>query len=173
MDSIGRSLADPSSDGRARNHTGSFGFYGIVDQMLWRAPGGEGRGLAGFARLAGAPEDRNLVSLYADAGLTYKGPFERRGNDVAGISFAYAAISDTAAGLDKDARSLTGSGRPVRDYEAVIELTYQMALAPWWIVQPDLQYVFHPGGGAATVDQPDAARIRDAAILGLRTSIKF
>ena len=30
---------------------------------------------------------------------------------------------------------------PVRSGEAVIELMYQAQLKPWWMLQPDLQYV--------------------------------
>jgi porin len=29
----------------------------------------------------------------------------------------------------------------------VIEMTYQAQLKPWWVLQPDLQYVINPGGG--------------------------
>ena len=35
---------------------------------------------------------------------------------------------------------------PIRDYEMLFELSYQAQIAPWWIVQPDLQYIVHPGG---------------------------
>ena len=55
-------------------HNGNAAIYGIIDQMLWRAEAGSDRGLRAFARAAGAPSDRNAVSFYADAGLTYKGP---------------------------------------------------------------------------------------------------
>jgi carbohydrate-selective porin OprB len=34
----------------------------------------------------------------------------------------------------------------VRNSEAVIELMYQAQLKPWWMLQPDLQYVINPGG---------------------------
>src|ERR1035438_10031162 len=35
---------------------------------------------------------------------------------------------------------------PIRDQEVVFEMTYAAQIAPWWIVQPDLQYLVHPGG---------------------------
>jgi porin len=55
----------------------------------------------------------------------------------------------------------------VRDAETVIELTYQLALAPWWSVQPDVQYILGP--------TPQASRrpIQDAVVLGMRTSVRF
>ena len=39
---------------------------------------------------------------------------------------------------------------PVRDYEAVLEITYQAQITPWMTLQPDLQHVFHPGGHVLT-----------------------
>jgi carbohydrate-selective porin OprB len=29
-----------------------------------------------------------------------------------------------------------------RDYETVLELTYQSSVAHWWVLQPDLQLIF-------------------------------
>jgi porin len=174
FDNTGRSLADPSSDKEPRLHSGNYGLYGMVDRMLWRVPGTEDQGLAGFLRVSGSPGDRNLVELYADAGLTWKAPFEGRDNDVAGLAFAVAGIGRNARRLDSDTRAFTGTPIPVRDEEAVLELTYQFAAAPWWLIQPDLQYIFHPGGNVANPAIPSGtAPIRDAAVLGLRTSIKF
>jgi porin len=54
----------------------------------------------------------------------------------------------------------------------VLELTYQAVLAPWLVVQPDVQYVFHPGGGGARSADP-AATIPDALVIGLRTTLKL
>ena len=28
----------------------------------------------------------------------------------------------------------------------VLEATYRIALAPWWTVQPDVEYIINPGG---------------------------
>ncbi|MGH8711588.1 MAG: carbohydrate porin, partial [Burkholderiales bacterium] len=36
---------------------------------------------------------------------------------------------------------------PVRTYELALEVTYQAQIGPSWIVQPDFQYIFRPGGG--------------------------
>jgi len=55
----------------------------------------------------------------------------------------------------------------------VLELTYQAQIAPWWTVQPDLQVIFHPGGTVANPRSASGAVVRDAVIVGLRTTIKF
>ena len=52
--------------------SGNDGIYGMVDQMIYRVPGTEDGAVGVFARLSGSPGDRNLVSFYADAGVTGK-----------------------------------------------------------------------------------------------------
>src|SRR5680860_459479 len=59
-----------------------WALYGIVDQLIWRVPGSEDpQGVSVFARFAGAPEDRNLVDFYFDAGFTFTGMIPGRPND--------------------------------------------------------------------------------------------
>jgi porin len=176
VDGRGRSLASPSAD-VPRRHDSDFGFYAIADLLLYRVPGTDDHGLGGFLRLGGAPGDRNFVNFYADAGLTYKGPFESRGDDVLSFGAAYAGVSGSAEQLVAALQRIGAkTGTPFRtpDYEGVIEVNYQASLAPWWTVQPDMQMVLHP---TAAVVRPTAAtplpHIGNAFILGLRTSIRF
>jgi porin len=51
-------------------------------------------------------------------------------------------------------------------------LTYQYQVTPWWILQPDFQYVFNPGAGVANPNAP-GERVQDEAVFGLRTIITF
>ena len=44
--------------------------------------------------------------------------------------------------------------RPVREFEAAIELTNSAQTTPWWMAQPGLQYIFHPTGGGAPASAP-------------------
>ncbi|MFO0989128.1 MAG: carbohydrate porin [Alphaproteobacteria bacterium] len=162
-DGAGLSLADPASSGVARRHRGNYGGYFVADQALWRMDGSKERGLDAFLRFGVNPSDRNLVGWYADAGLVLRGAFETRPADAIGIAFGFARIAGAARGLGRDAL-LFGGAAPLRDHEAVLELTYVAQIAPWWSVQPDFQYVFHPGARAAA---------RDAAVIGVRTTVKF
>ena len=50
-------------------------------------------------------------------------------------------------GSDRDAVVFSGTLAPIRDFELVLELTYQALIIPGWIIQPDFQFVHHPGGG--------------------------
>jgi porin len=61
----------------------------------------------------------------------------------------------------------------LRDYEILFEVTYQAQIRPGSFVQPDFQYVFHPGGGVIDPLNPFVGRIPDAAVFGLRTVMKF
>ncbi len=50
FDNTGLSLASPQSTGIPLEHTGDFGFYGMVDQTLYRVPGTDDQGLSAFFR---------------------------------------------------------------------------------------------------------------------------
>jgi porin len=172
-DSLGHSLADPISSGIPATHGSNFGAYLVVDKMLWRRPDTATQGLAAFLRVGYAPPDRNLISLEIDAGFTFKGLFPNRELDVFGVGVSYARIG-YARRLDRDEVLFTGIARPVRDYESVLEITYEARIAPWWLLQPDLQLVFHPGGyTAAPPPAPIGQPIPNALVIGLRSGITF
>jgi porin len=168
----GLSLADPASSEPGRRHRGDFALYGVMDQLLWRDPTTKDGGLGLFARMMGTPGDRNLVNFYLDAGLTLKAPFRGRDSDTVGLGIGIARISDTASKLDSDNARYAGTATPIRRHETVLELSYQAQIAPWWQVQPDLQYVFNPGGGVTDPLRP-GKRLGDAVVLGLRTNVTF
>jgi len=173
-DTLGRSLADPTSNGIAGPHRGNYGLYLILDKMLWQPPNAGARGFAGFLRVGGAAGDRNLINLELDAGLTYKGLFPGRDADLIGIAASYGRIGGAARGLSSDMVLFSGGAQPIRDYESVLELTYQWNVAPWWVLQPDLQAIFHPNGhAAAPLPAPVGQPIPNALVLGLRSTITF
>ena len=66
-DNTGLSLANPQSTGTAQSHQGNYSFYAVADQMIWRPDPDEPRSIGVFARVMGAPGDRNLVSVSANA----------------------------------------------------------------------------------------------------------
>ena len=156
FDSTGRSLADPASAGIPLNHTGDTGFYGVVDQMLYRIPGSEDRGLSGFVRAGGV--------------LVYKGLIPRRPDDKIGIAAAYARVGDNARGLDSDIGLFGNFFYPVRNGETMVELIYQTQVTPWWMLQPEVQYIIRPGGG---VLNNDGSLRPNAWVLAVRSALSF
>jgi porin len=174
LDTAGASLAGSTSNGIPATHDGDYGLYLILDKMLWQPPKAISQGLGGFLRIGGAPGDRNLINLEVDAGLTYKGLLPNRQLDVLGVAVGYVRIGAAARALASDESMFTGIEQPARDYESVLEVTYQVNLAPWWILQPDLQVIFHPGGNvAAPLPAPPTQLIPNAVVVGLRSSITF
>ena len=173
-DTLGHSLADPVSNGIAATHRGNYGLYLVLDKMLWRRPDTATQGLAAFLRVGNAPTDRNLFSLEMDAGLTYKGLLPGRELDALGVAASYGRIGNAARRLDGDEILFTGTSGTVRDYEAVLEITYEARISPWWTLQPDFQLIAHPGGHVAPPLGASSARlIPNALVLGLRSSITF
>jgi porin len=150
---------------------GDYGFYAVAEQQIYRIPGNNAEhGVHAFARLSKSPEDRDLIDLYVDGALVFKGFVPSRADDDFGIAFAYARISDRASAFDRDMNAVNGSSLPVRDYEAVIEAYYKFQVIPGLTVQPDFQYVMHPAGHEA---QDNGLAIKDAVLAGVRVSLNY
>lgn len=144
--------------GFARNKSGNSVIYGIIDQEVFRESGSEDQGLGLFARAMFAPEEQNTVDYAFEAGLVYKGLIPGRDEDTIGLGYAHISISD-----DFD-RANAAPGVPSADFEGIIELTYNAQITPWLSVQPDVQYIIHPGASNA---------LSDEWAVGLRASIAF
>lgn len=169
FDSLGLSLADPASSGTPLRHGSDQAFYAVVDQQLYASASGS-ESVSMFARFMVAPTNRNLVDLYVDGGVVLYGLVPGRPKDLFGIAAAYARVSDDAKALDRDAASF-GSLSPVRRDEALMELSYIAEVIPGFTVQPDIQYVWNPGGGAP--DDSGTKRLDDAVVIGIRTSLNY
>ncbi len=172
-DNTGLSLANPASTGIPQPHRGDYSLYAVADQMVWQDANEADRTVNLFARAMGTPQvDRNLIVFSMNAGFNFHEPILHRDDDSFGVGIGYAKVSSRAAGLDGDSAFFSGSYVPVRSGETYLEATYQYAVTPWWQLQPDLQYVFNPGGGLANPDD-SGQRIKNETVIGLRTSILF
>jgi len=173
LDTFGRPLADPASTGLARQVRGNAGFYGILDQTIFREPEKDDEGASVFVRGAFSPSRSSLVDLYLDAGIAFKGFIEGRSDDTFGVSVAHARIAGSARRADRDAAFYTGAPMPIRHAETIVEATYQALIVPGFTVQPDVQYVFHPGAGIANPRDAAGRRVKNAAVLGLRATVQY
>src|SRR6185437_15365039 len=124
----------------------------VADQTLWRNAD-KSRSLNGFLRAGAAPANRNLVSFYVDGGLGYTGLVPGRDLDTLTLGVSYAKISDDMTGHDQ---------------ETVLELNYLAQVTPWLTVQPDIQYIVHPGGLVPNPSDPNGGTTGDALVLGAR-----
>lgn len=166
-------LTGAFTGGQVESRSGNFGLYFLADQMLWREVGPEDKaqqGLAGFARAAVAPEDRNLASWGADGGLVYKGLIPTRDWDTFALGFSWLSISDDLVKAQEDINQLLPLfGFPpafseTADYEAVFEMSYKAQVTAWSTLQVSLQRVFHPGGRIFHT-APDAWVLTGQAVL--------
>ncbi|MCB1128109.1 MAG: carbohydrate porin [Verrucomicrobiae bacterium] len=88
-----------------------------------------------------------------------------RDDDALALGCIYVAASEDRRRQERDDRDFNGVPiTHLSDYELVLELTYAAWITPWWYVQPDVQWVAHPGGSGAN---------EDAWIIGLRTGLTF
>lgn len=164
FDDTGLSLWDPASSGNPRMHDQNWGVYLAAEKLVWRENAEDKQGLGVFTRLAGSPGNRNVVELYAEFGLHYEGLIPSRDRDIAGIAVVGGQIGRNIRRSVEDENFFTGSSNPTPDHEVVIEGTYRMHLKPWWFIQPDVQYIIHPGGSSA---------LSDALVIGLRSGVVF
>jgi porin len=139
--------SDRLSEG-GRNQEGNYGFYLIMDQMVYREQGAGSQGLTLWGTTTYAPQDEiNTFPFFFSWGFVYEGVFSGRDNDIAGFGFAYGRLSSALA--DKD-------------YEIGFEGTYIFQVTPWLGIQPDVQFIVHPGG---------SGDIHNAFVAGMQLSV--
>jgi porin len=146
------SVADEDSDdGSGDERDGNYGFYLLLDQMVFREGGaGSDQGLTPWTAFTFAPVERvNTIPFSASGGLVYQGLIPRRDDDLTAVAVYYGKFSDKLE--DQNA-------------ETVIEVNHRLQLTPWLYATPDFQYVFRPNG------QSD---IDDAAVFGGEIGIDF
>ncbi len=168
----GLSLANPASSGVALKHRGNMMPYAIASQMLWRDATDDQRNLGAFVRVMAGPSDRNLVDFSVDAGLNLQSPLPGRDHDRLAFAFSYAHIGAHATQLDADTALFGGRPYRLRSSETLFEATYEAQINPWWVMQPDFQYIVRPGGGI-NVAGIGSANLADEAIFGLHSVITF
>jgi porin len=170
----GLSLASPNSSGVPLEHHGDYSVYAVADQMVWRKADDPNRSVSVFGRAMDTPQgDRNLIDFSLNAGLVYHDPVANRADDTLAIGMGYAHVSKSVQAYDRAVAALDpGVYSPIRTTETYLEATYQYQVHPWWQIQPDIQYVFNPGGGLADPDNPNR-RIGNELVVGVRTNVLF
>jgi porin len=150
-------LASPDPEAPATGH-GHPGLYVLVDYDASAWDPLDSHGMALFARAGIADGDIGRFSAYVGGGIVYNGPIHSRAEDQLGFAVAAARNS---RGFERAAEN---DGVDTREFEIALEWTYRLQLTPWLALQPDLQYVVHPGGIAQ----------RNAAVVGgIRYEVRF
>jgi porin len=145
-----------------------YGFYAIIDQMVYRLPGpGDPRGVTLFGSYIVSPPEGNLIEKYFEIGATFNGLSDWRPRDTFGVGFIYTGVSSRVSEFYREI------GDPiVPSFEGMLELSYTAQVMPGFTLQPDFQYFWNPGGHTR---DPDDLRIAipNAAVFGLRTTVNY
>ncbi|WP_394762178.1 carbohydrate porin [Phenylobacterium sp.] len=122
--------ASATLDGAIRSH--DSGVFGYVEGPVPRL-----EGWSGWVRAGWGNRDVQVVSGYVGGGVVRKGLVAGRSDDRLGFAVSRAAIAPAAQRL-----------QGLRAAETTWEATYQVKVADWIAVQPDVQYLVHPSGRA-------------------------
>lgn len=117
-----------------------YGFYAVGEHHLSLTED-EGRGLKIFYQLGISPRNDNFG--YFGAGCSYAGLLSSKGSDVLGLAIAESMLTD-AYGHN----------------ETTFELTYKVQLNDQMYLQPDVQYVVHPGGTDVNLENATVGFLR-------------
>jgi porin len=142
-------------NGAPVQHRGSGGAYLIGDQTVWSPRRGRPGALTAFVQLGLGDGRVNQIGGYLGGGLTFTAPFPARAQDELGLAVAAARNGS------RYERAQMAAGVPTAG-ETTLELTYLAQLGSWLSVQPDVQYVIHPGGTRS---------MRNAVVMGLRVAV--
>ena len=123
---------------------GTWGMVGVIDHTI-------NKRLVWFARAGIAEHDRSIVPWSVETGVNVGAVFGPR--NTLGLAFAYVDLNN----------QLRTPDNPLGlRHEAIVESTLNMPLNEKITVQPDLQYVFDPGG---------TANARNALVAGVRVNL--
>ncbi len=134
----------------------STGAYALAEGKLWR--GDAGRSLSGFVRYGATDGDSTPLRAIVNTGLALKAPFGTRPDDVLGLAYSHAIVSDKYRAVQDAA------GQPATPFESVWELSYRIQPMQGLAVQPIAQWFANPGANQS---------VREATVLGVRLEVSF
>jgi porin len=144
-DATGQRRAD--TGGEPLSHARNYGAYAAIERTLAGKPGDAGY-MAAHLRGGVSPADRNMIAWSFDTGFAFTGLLPCRPADITALGFVQANFSPRFAA---NARAIDPAGA-APDFEQVVELSHRVALSERFSLQPDLQFIRHPGGSAASRD---------------------
>jgi porin len=151
-------LSTLDASGQPVRRHGSSGAYLIAEKLLYRSASQAGEKVSGFVQLGTAHARVNRFNAYLGMGAVATGFLASRPADELGLAVAIARN-----GKHYMLSQQSQPGPVARRTEATIELSYLSQLNSHLSVQPDLQYVIHPGTTA----------LANALTLQLRMEIAF
>jgi porin len=124
-------------DGSQRMIYGQEGAYIGAATRLYNA--GHGRGLDGFFTFGMSTPQSTDVAESFNTGLVYTGLFDARPADKIGVAMNINGASSNFSQF----QSIQGA--PIGPSETSFEATYRAKINDYLTIQPDIQYILHPG----------------------------
>ena len=144
---------------------GLYGGYLTFQQQVTRAstenPNG---GLRLFLNAAFADAATSIIDHQIAAGFWYTGPFSFRPNDVIAFAAGTTHVNNRVTDIATLQNALGLGPVPVKNSEYVFELDYTFVPTPGFLIRPNVQYIYSPGGSSVN---------KDVWVLGLKTIISF
>jgi porin len=173
--SIDQSARFIFENGALEGKKGSWNVYYNFDQFLYEPKRGSGEGVGIFGRFGASDGNPNFMNYFYSLGIGGKGMIPGRGRDRFGVGFYYIDVSNP------DLEGLFRGTKLLRD-EYGFEAFYNVAIAPWLLLTPDIQIVRGAQKEKFTIGQGPflgvpfiASResVGTATILGLRLQMVF
>jgi len=144
---------------------GLYGAYVSFQQQVIRTSAeNPNRGLRLFFNAAFADTITSTTDRQIAAGFWYTGPFAFRPNDVVAFALGTTHQNQRITQVASLQNALGLGPVPVKDSEYVFELDYTFVPTPGFLIRPNVQYIYSPGGSSIT---------KDVWVLGLKTIISF
>lgn len=170
-DDQGGLLASPNSSGNPYYHQGNWLAYVVIDQMVWRESKGSSKTINFFTRATINDGVRNRFSKEIQSGLTFDGLIPGHSDDTIGIAWGTSFYGSRAIENTRDTFRLGTNSAGHLKSEHHVELTYQAAITPYLLLQPDFQYFWNIGGTSKNSDTGQA--IKNGTVIGLNMTTTF
>lgn len=143
---------------------GRSGTYVMADQVIERDSCDSHRFLR-VGVIAGIADRATATYRYfVPTGGVRQGTFRHRDADYIAVLFAHGSINPRLTQYQEDRNMVAPASVGIQTYESIAEIDYDIQIAPWLSVRPNLQYVIRPGG---------TGTIPDAVVIGLHTGVAF
>lgn len=124
---VERTIVNDFPDSLNTNTAGAYLSY--EQQILSRST----KEINAFIHGGYSPSEVSLNHIYIGAGMGFSGFFSKKNNETLGVSGGWAKLNH-------------GMG-----HESMIELSWKKQIAGFFYLQPDFQYIIHPGGSQSGV----------------------
>ena len=144
---------------------GRYGGYLTFQQQVTRnASDHPNGGLRLFLNAVFSDAATSVQDQQIALGAWYTGPFSSRPNDVIAFAAGTTHVNNRVADVATLQNALGLGPVPVKNSEYVFELDYTFVPTPGFLVRPNVQYIYNPGGSSTN---------KDVWVLGLKTVINF